>query len=191
VEPALAPVKVLESPPIVLPDETPAKYVPSDALAQAEDLDRPHLSLRAQAAVDAGRPDGITIEVTLRNDGKRPVTLRFRPESLRFTVSGPAGVEDCIWPTRPVAAMRELYSTVRPGGADTLGVLLSDYCSDRSLGTPGLLLVTPYLDTRKASGDSIGIRSFDGEVAATRPTVVRLHEGRSQPRLVRPQLEAQ
>ena len=188
VEPVVAPVKALQSPPIVLPDETPARIVPPSP-ASADDPDPPRLSLRSQASIDAAAPHGITMDVTLRNDGSRPVTLRFRPESLRFTVAAPGGVEECGWPRHPVAAMRELYSTVRPGGTARLAVLLEDYCGGHALDAPGLLLITPRLDTTKASGEDIGIRSFDGEVVAARPTVLRLHAGVNPTRFVRPRIE--
>jgi hypothetical protein len=187
VEPVVAPLKALESPPIVLPDEAPAKLAPP-APPDPDDPDPPRLTLRGQASVDAASPHGISIEVTLRNNGSRPVTLRYRPESLRFTVASPGGVEECAWPIRPVAAMRELYSTVRPGATASIAVQLEAYCT-QSLDAPGLLLVTPHFDARKSSGEDIGIRSFDGEVDATVPTVVRLHKGLKPPPFVRPHVE--
>jgi hypothetical protein len=188
VEPVVAPLKSLEAPPVVLPDETPArlsKIPPADP----DDPDPPRLTIRAQPSIDAATPHGITVDVTIRNEGSRPVTLRYRPESLRFTVAGPDGVDDCAWPTRPVAAMRELYSTVRPKGTASLAVLLEAYCAGRALDTPGLLVVTPHFDARKSSGEDVGVRSFDGEVDATIPTVVRLHRGLKEPRFVRPHVD--
>jgi hypothetical protein len=188
VEPVVAPLKFIESPPITLPDEAPARLAPMPPPAP-DDPDPPRLTLRAQASVDAATPYGVTLDVTLRNGGSRPVTLRFRPESLRFTVAGPNGVDECAWPTRPVAAMRELYSTVRPGDTESLSVLLADYCSGNVLDAPGLLVVTPHFDARKSSGEDIGVRSFDGEVDATVPTIIRLRGGFRPPPFVRPHVE--
>jgi hypothetical protein len=157
--------------------------------AAPDDPDPPRLTIRAQPSIDTATPQGISLNVTLRNEGSRPVTLRFRPESLRFTVAGPDGVEECSWPRGPVAAMRELYSTVRPGGTAALAVTLDAYCGGHALDTPGLLLITPHFDARRSSGEDIGVRSFDGLVDATVPTVVRLRRGLKPPRFVRPHVE--
>ncbi|HEY8086672.1 MAG TPA: hypothetical protein VIF09_02475, partial [Polyangiaceae bacterium] len=54
---------------------------------------------------------------------------------------------------------------------------------------PGLLVVVPRMDTRKASGADLAMRTFDGEVFASTPTVVRLHRGTKPPRLKHPRLE--
>jgi hypothetical protein len=188
VEPVVSALKSIDSAPIMLPDDpTPPRLPPSAAVS--DDPDPPRLTLRGQPSVDTSSPNGIMMDVTLRNSGKRPVTLRFRPESLSFTVEHSAGVDECRWPTPPVAAMRELYSTLPPGGSATQSVQLMAYCNGHALDAPGLLLITPHLDTRKASGDSLGLRTFDGEVHATRPTVVRLRQGLKPVQLVRPHLE--
>ena len=53
----------------------------------------------------------------------------------------------------------------------------------------GLLVVRPSLDTRNASGTDVGLHSFDGEVMALTPTVIRLHRGAVSQPMVRPRLE--
>jgi hypothetical protein len=126
--------------------------------------------------------------VTLRNEGSRAVTVRFRPETLAFDVTAAAGATDCVWPTPPTAPTRELYTTVPSGGSTTLSVLLGAYCGGHVLDNAGLLAVRPRLDTRKASGEAIGVRAFEGLVIATRPTLVRLHSGQVAPKLQRPAL---
>jgi hypothetical protein len=188
VEPVVAPLKSIDAPPIMLPDDpTPPRVQPSTAAA--DDPDQAKLTLRAQPSVDTTTGHGISMDLTLHNAGKRPVTLRFRPESLSFTVAFAGGVEECLWPAMPVAPMRELYSTLPPNGNTSLSVQLSAYCNGHAFDVPGLLVVTPHLDTRKGSGAELGLRTFDGEVTATRPTVVRLHRGTKPAQLVRPHLE--
>jgi hypothetical protein len=54
---------------------------------------------------------------------------------------------------------------------------------------PGLVMVRPELDTRKASGADIALRTFDARVLATSPVVVRLHRGAVLPHLQHPHLE--
>ncbi len=179
VEPQVEPLRELSSAPIALPDE------PTPTAAEVAPATTPRLLLQGAAAVDAPRPTDVTIPVTLRNASGHPVTLRFRPETLRFEVTGPTGKVDCPWPTLPTAPMRELFTTLPPGGSSSLDLVLASYCGNRTFDTPGLFLVSPRLDTRQASGEVIGIRSFDGVVFAQRPTVVRLRTGAAAPQPLR------
>jgi len=188
VEPVVAAMKTVDSLPIMLPDEPTPSPAPPFAPAP-DDPDPARLSLVGPKAVDAASPNGIAVTVTLRNEGKRPVTVRLQPETLSFEVAGANGVEHCGWPTLPGAPMRELFTTVRPGGSEGLSVTLRDYCSGHALDAPGLLVVRPALDTRHASGASLGLKTFDGEVIATSPTVVRLHQGMVREPLRHPRLE--
>jgi hypothetical protein len=147
-----------------------------------------HLSLSSARAVDAATATGIVLSVTLRNVGDHRVIVRFRPEQLSFDVIGPVGSERCGIGTPASAPTREAFSTLPPGGAATLDVVLSSYCTGHTLDQAGLLIVRPRLDTRRASGDSIGLRTFDGELLATKPTLVRMHAGMKPAELHRPQL---
>jgi hypothetical protein len=193
VEPAVAPLKSLDSPVIALPDEPslaqsspppPAQSTPHGAEPEA-----PRLVLAGAGSVDAAAAEGIDIPVTLRNESAQPVVVRLRPETLGFDVIGPDSVQTCAWPTVPSAAMREAFTRIAPGGSATLDVLLSAYCGGHALDQAGLYVVRPRLDTRRASGESVGVRSFDGVVLAVTPTVVRLHRGNAIPALRRPRLE--
>ena len=188
VEPELAPLKTIDSLPVALPDD-PAVTLSVPTPPRPDDPDPARLTVRGPATIDAPSPSNISVDVALHNEGKRPVTVRFRPETLRFDVSGPTGVEECRWPALPVAAMRELFTTLRPGTTADLPVLLAAYCSGRPFDGPGLLVVRPEMDTRKASGADIALRTFDGQVIATTPTLIRLHRGLKPQHLARPQLE--
>ncbi len=188
VEPELAPLKDIASPPIGLPDE-PSASLETTPTRRPDDPDPTTLTLRGPVSIDAQLATGISVNVTLHNGGKRAVIVRLRPETLRFGVTGPHGPEDCHWPLAPVAAMHELFSTVPAGGNADLSVLLNAYCAGHSFDDPGLIVVRPELDTRKASGADLALRTFDGRVVATSPTVVRLHQGLQHPRLQHPHLE--
>ncbi len=176
VNPEVASMRSVTSDPIALPDDP--TQVPADVL---EPIPRPWLAVEGPRAVDALSPGAIEIPVTLRNDGSRAVVVPFRPETLRFDVADAAGVADCPWPTPPTAPTRELFTRVPPRGAARITVLLGAYCAAHTLDKPGLLVVRPRLDTRTASGDTIGLRSFEGLVIATKPTLVRLHRGEAKP----------
>jgi hypothetical protein len=188
VEPELAPLKEIASPPIGLPDE-PSATLETAEPRRPDDPDPATLTLRGPASIDAEQATGIGITVTLHNGGKRAVIVRLRPETLRFSVTGPLGPEECRWPLAPVAAMRELFTTVPAGGDADLNVLIDAYCPGHSFDEPGLVVVRPELDTRKASGADVALRTFDGRVLAKKPVIVRLHHGHKHPRLQHPHLE--
>jgi hypothetical protein len=179
--------KFLESPPIRLSDEPVAAALPS-----AEgDPEAPKLLLTAPDTVDAASSDTIAIPVTLKNGGLSPLIVRFRPEMLRFDVVRPSGTDHCVWPVVTAAATRELFTTLpaKSGSAEVVADL-GDYCVQSTLDRAGLLAVWPRLDMRSGSGESIGIRSFDGQVIGRSPTFVRLHRGRAPEPLGRPRVES-
>jgi hypothetical protein len=180
-EPELAPLKSIESPPIALPDDPTAWAVPVMAGKDTADADTPRVSLQGPVSVDAASPNEIAIPLTLRNDGAHATVVRFRPEVLDFDIIGPGGVERCDWPTVPAAALPEMFTTLAPKAAETLEVTLSSYCTGHGLDQPGLIVVWPRLDTHDATGAELHMRSFDGEVVAGAPTIVRLHRGGARP----------
>jgi hypothetical protein len=177
----LAPLKSLDAPPVALPDEPTAWAVPATFGKGTPEADTPRLSLQGPISVDAESANEIGIPLTLRNDGAHTTAVRFRPEVLDFDIIGPGGVEHCSWPAVPAAALREMFTTLPPKGSETLEVTLGSYCTRQGLDQAGLVVVWPRLDTRNASGASLGLRSFDGQVDATRPTIVRLHRGAAPP----------
>jgi hypothetical protein len=191
-DPGVAPLKSLESPPVALPDEPTAWAVHGTHGSTGADADSGRLSLRGPPSIDAVTPNEIAVPLTLRNEGSHTVAVRFRPESLDFDVLREGPAENCPWPTVPAAALREMFTTLAPGASETLEVTLSSYCTTgHSLDKSGLLVVWPRLDTRDASGAAIGMQTFDGQVVASSPTVVRLHRGSAvkPPRTPPPQLE--
>jgi hypothetical protein len=189
-ESRVLPSKSVTSLPIALPDEPTPSAVPSKDLGGAAMRGDAVLALKTAAAIDAASPSDITIPVTLVNEGHRTAIVRFRPETLAFDVIGPRGANHCPWSVLPAAPTRDLFTTLGPSADTTLMIVLSAYCTVRTLDAPGLYVVRASLDTRKASGADIGIRSFDGQVIATSPTVLRIRRGsRIAEPLTRPTLD--
>jgi hypothetical protein len=185
---SFGPSRAIDAPPVGLPDEpTEAPAAPTPPADPAADA--PRLALRSGEAVDAEAPNDIVIPVTLSNEGSRAVIVRFSPETLAFDVTGPAATEPCAWPTALGAPTREAFTTLAARGTASLTVVLRDYCPGRVTDRSGLLSVKARLDTRKASGEAIGLRTFDGQVAATAPALVRLHRGAAPEPHGRPQLK--
>jgi hypothetical protein len=188
VEPEVAPLAAIESPPVSLPDE-PTPMAQADPTATPEDPDPVHLVLGSSRAVDAASSENLAITVTLRNAGKRPVRVRLRPETLGFDVTSSTGVQHCGWPAMPSAPVRDYFTTLAPGGAESLTVVLGDYCGRTPFERSGLVVVRPDLDTRRAGGEAIGLKTFNGVVIAATPSVVRLHQGNGKPHIERPRLD--
>jgi hypothetical protein len=188
-EAQMAPSKSIKSAPIALPDEptpSPAPQPEEPAAAASMEVE---LVLQSATSVDAASSSDIAIPVRLTNKGHRAAIIRFRPETLGFDVVGPRGADHCSWSALPSAPTRDLFTTLGAGAQTSLTVLLSSYCSARVLARSGLFVVRASLDTRKASGADIGIRSFDGQVIATSPSVVRLRRGTEVQPLTHPSLE--
>jgi hypothetical protein len=148
-----------------------------------------HLVLGSSRAVDAQSAENLALTVTLHNDGKRAVRVRFRPETLGFEVTSSTGAQHCGWPAMPSAPARDYFSTLAPGGAESLTVLVGDYCGRAPFERSGLVVLRPNLDTRRGGGEAIGLKTFDGVVIAATPSVVRLHQGNGKPRIERPRLD--
>ena len=175
----------LDAPPIAVPDEPTAapsaRAAGGAALAEPTDPDAPRLRLEGGRAVDAEGPDDAEIPVTIENRGVRPVTVRFRPETLAFDVEGPGGSEHCPWPVPSSATTVEALTTLAPRESATIGVLLASYCHGKGLARPGLLLVRPSLETTDAAGRDVDTHAFAGHVRAATPTLLRLrHASRYQ-----------
>lgn len=184
----VTPSKSIKSAPIALPDEPTPAPAPERPEAPITRVDA-DLALQSTRSVDAASSSDIAIPITLTNNGRRAAILRFRPETLAFDVVGPRGADHCAWSALPSAPTRDLFTTLGGGSRTSLTVLLSAYCPTRVLALSGLYVVRASLDTRKASGADIGIRTFDGHVIATSPTLVRLRRGTEVEPLVRPSLE--
>jgi hypothetical protein len=188
VVPEVAPRKVLRSLPIALPDD-PTPAIAGAASAPVSDQDPPRLKLSAAQTVDALDPDQAEVALTLRNEGSQAVIVRFRPETVAFDLLGSGGAERCSWPVMPAAPMRELFATLPPHGATHLTVLLSSYCQGPSLDHGGLFAIRPWMDTTAASGQTIGLPSFDGRLVSESLSFLRLHRGRQAEPLQVPQLD--
>ncbi len=186
IEPQIASQKHLDAPPVFLYDEK----LSFGQGAPAKDTSA-SLALESPESVEAESPDEVGVPVTLRNTGSRGVLVRFRPDTVGFEVFSPSGQELCAWPRLPAAPTPELFTRLRPGSTTQMTFALAAFCNDDSLDRDGLLVVRPWLDTRGASGDSIGLDAFTGWVSAATPTLVRLHRGRGLPIRVPPQLAPQ
>ncbi len=185
----LAPSKLLEATAFTLTDEQrplagpppPASGPPgtSPEGTPAEEQEKASgLVLTSSSAVDVARGVELPVTVTLGNEGSRAHVLSFRPELIRFRVSGPAGTVSCGSTVERASPIKELFATLGPRGRASQTVLLTAQCPPDTFDKPGLYRATAILDTSLASGRSIGLRTFDGVVTAATPTLVRVRTPR-------------
>jgi hypothetical protein len=176
ISPGIEPRKHLDAPPIALHDE---RF--SLGVNPPTGSDSAPLTLEAPQSLDVDSPDEIAVPVTLHNSGSRAALVRFRPDTLGFEVLSPSGRTLCAWPTLPAAPTPELFTRLPPGGRVQMTFAMAAFCGGDSLDRQGLLVARPWLDTRAAGGQSIGLTAYSGRVSASAATFVRLHRGRQAP----------
>jgi hypothetical protein len=137
------------------------------------------------------------VPTTVKDASSQSVALLFRPETVAFDVTGPTGVGvtdpsptvRCTWPGPAPAPIPELYTHLAPKQQASISVVLNALCPEGALQRPGLYLVRARLETRAASGASVGVRTFTGEVVATATTRLRVRTSNGpSPAAPRPQL---
>jgi len=190
VEPVVSPLKDLVAAPVTLAAPEPASTAPTTPPAPKEGDDPfpPTLTLSVPKHVEASQPLDLAVTVTVSNEGSRPVTLLFRPETIGFDLIGPNGAMRCSWPGNPGGAVREAFTTLAPKTKQSLSVIIGAVCPDVAFSQGGLFIVRPRLDTRRVDADE-RLHAFKGEVIGTTTTLMRIHHGRHAPKAVRPRLD--
>jgi hypothetical protein len=136
------------------------------------------------AFVDARRSAEVEVPVTVTNPSATPVTLLVRPETIGFDVTGPTGIGvidpsptvRCAWPGPPPAPIAEAFTRLGAKESTSLTVLLEAMCPSGTLRIPGLYTVRARIDTRRASGRTIGVRTYEGEATSEKVTRVRVRQ---------------
>jgi len=164
-------VKEVSAEPVTVPDEL-ADDEDSDGLAEA-------LDITSRPRIDTDTGLHLAVLVTVENTTSRTVRLMLRPETLTFRVSSPRGVRSCGWTRGPGAPIAEVFTAIPPHGKASTEVLLSSVCPDGTLDAAGLYSVRAGIDTRNASGRSIGLDTFDGRVKAKKASLVRVRRDRA------------
>ena len=176
---------------------TPATIGPASTPASKDTTAPEALVVTTPAAIDFGLGWEVEVTVTVTNKSPQSTALLLRPETLAFDVTGPSGVGvtdpsptvHCAWPGLPPPPISEAFTRLAPKESASITAMLSAVCPDDALKRPGLYFVRATLDTRHASGASIGVHAFVGTVLAASPTRVRVREwGGPPPPTRRPEL---
>lgn len=180
----LTPMNEIEAAAITL-----AEAVKPQTPAKTEGATPPALSLTVPETLDAARGIEIGTTVTIANTSDRAVTTMLRPDTLGFTVSGPAGSVSCGRPKQVESPIRESFTTLAPRGRTSISLLLTAVCPSGTFDEPGLYRVIPRIDTRTASGRPLGLRTWDDEAAGTTPLLLRIRSPRRPSLPSRPSLD--
>lgn len=172
----IAPAKALESAPFTIGEAVAGGPVAGGSREVAPG--RASLSVSMPDVRDVARGVEIETTVTVVNDGDKAALLLFRPETVRFSVSGPRGSNACGTAAVVGSPIRELYSTIGVKGRASLPLLLTAKCPFDTFDEPGVFRVTAILDTSNASARSIGLKTWDGEATAKVPMLLRVRSPR-------------
>jgi hypothetical protein len=180
----LAPLKELEASTFTLTEAVTAAPPPASAAAaspeaaQSTDAKKPALAISATEATDVARGVDVPLTITVANESDRAVTTFFRASTLAFTVNGPAGSVACGSPRAIAEPFRELFTTIGVKGKSSATLLVTALCPAGTFDEPGIYRVLPRLDTRGTSGRNVGLKTWDGEVIAKTPALVRVRTPR-------------
>jgi hypothetical protein len=172
-EPGRGASKEVVSEPFILPESPRAPDADSEESALANDSHPSPLKVSTPKRVDASGLHDLTLPITVTNTSPRPVSLLLRPETLAIDVTGPSGTTRCQWLIIP-SPIAELFTTLAPKESASTEVLVPTLCPSVFFDRPGLYTFRAAIDTRRASGASIGLRTFDDQVWSPSTTLVRL-----------------
>jgi hypothetical protein len=188
---AIRPARGLEGGVLVLsrPPEAPAPApapAPSAPPAPTEgapepppvvDERGPRLQVSATPLVDAHDRSGITVTVTLKNEGHRPALLHFRTDNLNFLVQTPEGTTvRCNQGDRGRSPVRDFFETLRPGGRRSTTIRLQEFCPFEAFDRPGVYRIQTRLDLHQ-SGDAYRLPALVSRENAEGVTRLRLRTG--------------
>jgi len=136
------------------------------------------LVLSGTAYIEAAAPRSISLSVTAKNEGLRPLKVALRPWMLSFRIDGP-GLEPqmCYADNARRVLPADAYRALAPGASTSFAVLLAEVCPKNVFPKPGLYRVTPSI-AAKESVNGIDVNTVT--VRAKEPSYLRL-TGASEP----------
>lgn len=176
----VAPAKELVAAPLVLAAPVKGAVFPP-SVADAGSPGRAALRVTMPESRDIARGAEIETSVTVTNDGDQSALLLFRPEVIRFDVTGPQASASCGGTASVTSPIRELYGSIGVKQKASLALLLNTMCPTDTFDEPGIYRVTATLDTTSASARSIGLKTWDGESTARAPLLLRVRNPRRPP----------
>ncbi|MDI3287763.1 hypothetical protein [Polyangium sp. 15x6] len=184
-EPTVAPQPQIVAPAIVLGESPPPPLQatngstngtkPADgkpaATAPIVDERAGKLEITADAWKDVAAPNGVSLTVTAKNAGLRPIFVALRPWMLSFRVDGPYGHTKSCLGDPPRGLPRDAFRSLKPGASTSFTILLHEVCPRGTFPRPGLYRVHTTLN----AGETVeGAEAYTAEVFTKTPTLLRL-----------------
>ncbi len=134
-----------------------------------------HLKTSLPERLDVSRAFEQSVNVSIVNEGDRPVRTLMTPPVIGFFVELPSGQRARCGADSAVGAIAELVSTLAPHGRTSSSIDLGALCGGY-LRSMGLYRVRPRLDTRHATPPPGPAAFWQGESIGA-PMLVRIREG--------------
>ncbi|MBK9264934.1 MAG: hypothetical protein IPM54_34775 [Polyangiaceae bacterium] len=150
--------------------DSPKAAAPANAVPVDERAGR--LELSSTGFVEASAPRTITVTVTAKNAGMRPIMVALRPWMLSFRIDGPQGEPQmCYGDNSRRVLPRDAFRKLAAGASTSFSVLLAEVCPRKLFTKPGLYRVTASIAAQEMSS---GTDVQTTELSARQPTLVRL-----------------
>ena len=130
------------------------------------------LELSSTGFIEASTPRGVTITVTAKNVGLRPMTVALRPWMLSFRIDGPGGeTEMCYADNARRVLPRDAYRPLAPGASTSFTLLLAEVCPRNVFPKPGLYRVKAMMAAKETAN---GVDIQTTSLTAREPSFIRL-----------------
>lgn len=130
------------------------------------------LELSSSGFVDASAPRTITLSVTTKNVGLRPIVVALRPWMLSFRIDGPGDESEMCYADHADRNLpRDAYRPLAPGASTSFSVLLAEVCPKNTFSRPGLYRVTPMMAAKETTN---GIDIQTNQLTTREPSFIRL-----------------
>lgn len=134
------------------------------------------LKLTISHGADAPHARDIAVTVKLQNLSTEPQRVYFRRDLVSFIIEGPDGDTECEATSAEWRAPDpQAFITLRPGKSESFTTRLLEFCPAQSFQRPGFYYVRAVLPGTAPSryGQE---EVFTGELAASAPRPIRLHQ---------------
>lgn len=136
------------------------------------------LELSSTPFVEASAPRTLTVNVTTKNVGLRPLVVALRPWMMSFRIDGPGGEPQMCYADNTLRNLpRDAYRPLAPGASTSFSVLLAEVCPQNTFSRPGLYRVTAMMAAKETTN---GIDIQTTSLTAREPSFVRL-SGAAEP----------
>jgi hypothetical protein len=150
----------------------PEKEAAKPAPAPPVDERAGRLEVSSTAFVEASAPRSVTVTVTAKNVGMRPIKVALRSWMLSFRIDGPQGEPQMCYADNSRRVLpSDAYRPLAPGASSSFTILLAEVCPKNVFPRPGLYRVTAMIAARETTN---GIDIETKELKAQQPSFIRL-----------------